>query len=232
MIRAASASARAEVAAGVRRAAGRCRRAGLRPAPKPSTAVRGRRAWPGPARTVAVPQACCSDVRRGGRHSSAPAISSSSTPVGRHRGRGAEQRGGRRRCRRPKPCSGRGAGRRRRSAGSASRRASSEPGSASSISSIAAKCERLGSGQPGGVHRGEPAGVPQRQQRGQRRVQPEHAVAGEQPRRRDTAMPRAGRVVDGVARAGRRARARRRRRAARARPAPTAAAGGARRPRR
>ena len=55
-----------------------------------------------------------------------------------------------------------------------------EPALASSISSMAAKCDRLGAGRPGGVDGGELAGLPQRQQRRQGGVQAEHAVAGEQ----------------------------------------------------
>ena len=51
--------------------------------------------------------------------------------------------------------------------------------------------------QPGRVDGGQLAGVPQRQQRRELGVQPEHAVLGEQPVGRD-GDPRAGRVVDGV----------------------------------
>ena len=48
-----------------------------------------------------------------------------------------------------------------------------EPGSASSISSIAAKWERLATGSPVAWHRRDLAGLPQRHQGGHGRVQPE-----------------------------------------------------------
>ena len=56
----------------------------------------------------------------------------------------------------------------------------SEPGAASSTSSMAEKCERLAHAEAGGLDRRQLAGLPQRLQRSHRGVQPEHRVLAQQ----------------------------------------------------